>query len=92
MKLILIYYNYNNYHLSGIIHQYGKVAIHKIGYRSEYAIIDSLFKIRESDAQGSKEFLEWIKKFNQKIDRIAEYYKCKTINWQDFVDSNDEKK
>ena len=83
------YYNYH-YYISGIIKQYGKVAIHKTGYRSEFAIIDTIFSIRESDAKGSKEFLDWIKKFNNKIEKIAQIYKCKTISYQNFLDENKE--
>ena len=85
------YYYYNNnyyyYIISGIIKQFGKIAIHKIGYRSEYAIIDSLFTIRESDAKGDNRFISWIKEFNKKIEEIAKVYNCKTINYQDFIES-----
>src|SRR5579859_5538605 len=86
-------YNYNNYYyIAGIIKQYGKVAIHNTGYRSEYAKIDTLFKIRFSDAEGSDNFLRWINEvFNPRIEAIAEYYKCKTMNWQDFIESNKNK-
>jgi hypothetical protein len=82
------YKNYNNsYNLSGIIKQWGKVAIHKTGYRSEYAKIDTLFSIRELDAQGIKEFLDWIKIFNARIEQIAEKYECKVMAYQDFIES-----
>ena len=82
------YKNYNNYYnLSGIIKQWGKVAIHKTGYRSEYAKIDTLFSIRELDAQGIKEFLDWIKIFNARIEQIAEKYECKVVAYQDFIES-----
>jgi len=82
------YYNYyNNYNISGIIKQFGKIAIHKIGYRSEYAIIDSLFTIRESDAKGDNQFINWIKEFNKRIEAIAMIYNCKTIYYQDFIES-----
>jgi len=84
------YYNSNNhknYNLSGIIKQWGKVAIHKTGYRSEYAKIDTLFSIRELDAQGIKEFLDWIKIFNARIEQIAEKYECKVVAYQDFIES-----
>jgi hypothetical protein len=80
-------YNYNYYNLSGIIKQWGKVAIHKTGYRSEYAKIDTLFSIRELDAQGIKEFLDWIKIFNARIEQIAEKYECKVMAYQDFIES-----
>lgn len=80
-------YNYNNYCLSGIIKQWGKVAFHKTGYRSEYAKIDTLFNIKELDTQGPKEFLAWIKIFNDKINKLAEVYECKVISWQDFIGS-----
>jgi hypothetical protein len=80
-------YNYNSYNLSGIIKQWGKVAIHKTGYRSEYAKIDILFSIRESDAQGTKEFLDWIKIFNKRIEQVAEKYECKVMAYQDFIES-----
>ena len=81
------YNNYNNYNISGIIKQFGKIAIHKIGYRSEYAIIDSLFTIRESDAKGDNQFINWIKEFNKRIEAIAMIYNCKTIYYQDFIES-----
>ena len=81
-------YNNNNYYnISGIIKQFGKIAIHKIGYRSEYAIIDSLFTIRESDAKGDNQFINWIKEFNKRIEAIAMIYNCKTIYYQDFIES-----
>ena len=76
-------YNYYNYIL-GIIKQYGKVAIHKTGYRSEYAKIDTLFSIRESDAP--KELLSWIKTFNELVTQIAEKYEVKVISYQDYAD------
>ena len=79
--------NYNNYNISGVIKQFGKIAIHKIGYRSEYAIIDSLFTIRESDAKGDNQFINWIKEFNKRIEAIAMIYNCKTIYYQDFIES-----
>ena len=87
------YYNYNNYYnnynnnIGGIILQYGKVAIHREGQRSEFAKIDKLLLIREEDAQGSKEFLNWIKKFNIHVKQIAERYEAFTISWQDFKES-----
>lgn len=61
----------NYYYIGGIIKQYGRVAIHKIGQRSEYAKINTLFTIRKSDASGQKEFLDWIDIFNQKVEDIA---------------------
>lgn len=78
--------NYNYYYLFGIIKQFGKVAIHEDGYRSEYAIIDTLFTIRLSDAKGTEEFLSWIKKFNNMVEDLASFYGCKTQHHQDFVD------
>ena len=80
------YYNYN-YYIGGIVKQYGKAAIHKSGYRSEYAIIDTLFTIRRLDAQGPKEFLDWIDKFNNQIEEVAEKFKSKTTHYQDFTES-----
>lgn len=77
--------NYNNYYMSGIINQYGRVAIHRTGQRSEYAKINKIFTIRESDAKGPKEFLDWISKFNFIIVELAKKYECETINWQDFA-------
>ncbi len=86
------YYNNNyNYNITGIIKQFGKVAIHKIGYRSEYAKVDTLFLIRELDAKGTKEFLDWIKIFNNKITKVAERYGAKTLYYQDFVESQEHK-
>jgi len=83
------YYNYNNnIYLNGIINQWGKVAIHKLGYRSEYAKINTLFSIRELDMKGPKEFQNWIKIFNERINQIAEKYECKIISWQDFKELN----
>ena len=81
-------YSYNYYCLFGIINQWGKVAIHKDGYRSEYAKIDTLFNIRESDAEGTKEFLNWIKQFNDLIRLLAIEYECKVISWQDYKEMN----
>ena len=79
------YDNYNyNYHIGGIIKQYGKVAIHETGYRSKFAIIDTLFTIRMSDAKGSQRFIDWINEFNKRIEKLAEFYECNTITWQDF--------
>ena len=78
-------YNYNN--ILGIILQYGKVAIHSSGQRSEYAKIKTLFSIRESDAQGSQKFLNWIKIFNKKIEVISKIYEYDVISWQDYNES-----
>ena len=80
------YYHYNNYYIIGIIKQWGRVAIHSIGYRSQYASIDTLFTIRKSDASGPQEFLDWIDKFNQRIEKLAKFHKCKIVTWQDFVE------
>ena len=81
-------YNNNNYNnILGIILQYGKVAIHSSGQRSEYAKIKTLFSIRESDAQGSQKFLNWIKIFNKKIEVISKIYECDVISWQDYNES-----
>ncbi len=82
------YKYYNNYYISGIVLQYGKVAIHKTGYRSEYVKVSSLFTIRESDAKGDDKFINWIKEFNIHIGEVAKRYKVNTIHWQDFADSN----
>ena len=83
------YNNYNyNYYIFGIINQWGKVAIHKEGQRSEFAKINTLFLIRELDAKGSKKFLGWIKIFNDKVKNIAAKYNAKTIFWQDFIERN----
>jgi hypothetical protein len=83
------YNNYNN--INGIISQYGRVAIHKTGQRSEYAKISKLFTIRRLDAQGPKEFLSWIDKFNRIIANLASKYQCETCTWQDFNDSTPQK-
>ncbi len=82
------YYNYNYNYLSGIINQWGKVALHKIGQRSEYAKVKTIFTIRESDAKGPEEFLKWIVKFNSHIKEIANAYDADTISWQDFYELN----
>ena len=83
------YYYYNNYYyIAGIIKQYGRVAIHKDGQRSEYAVIDTLFNIRESDAKGPKKFLGWIKEFNLTISNLSLKYECKIVSWQDFREQN----
>jgi hypothetical protein len=82
------YYNYNYYYIAGIIHQYGKTAIHLIGQRSEYVKIDTLFSIRKLDAEGPKEFLDWIDIFNKRVDDIANRYQAKVISWQDFNESH----
>lgn len=73
--------------MGGIISQWGKTAIHKTGYRSQYVKIDFLFNIRESDAQGASKFIEWINIFNQRIKNIADKYHCQVISWQDFIES-----
>jgi hypothetical protein len=83
-------YNYNyyyNYILYGVIKQYGRVAIHEVGQRSQYAEIKTLFTIRELDATGPKEFLDWIKfDFNPIIIELSKKYKCKTQHLQDFIE------
>ncbi len=81
------YYNYY-YNIGGIIHQWGNVAIHKNGYRSEYAKIVKLFSIRESDAKGPIKFINWIKQFNKRIDELSKKYECEVISWQDFIESD----
>jgi hypothetical protein len=81
------YNNNYNYIIGGIIHQWGKVAVHENGYRSEYAKIIKLFTIRKSDAEGPENFLDWIDRFNKIIESIAEKYNCTTISWQDFLES-----
>ena len=77
-------YYYNNYYIKGIIHQYGKTAIHKDGQRSQYAKIITLFTIRESDAAGPDKFIDWIKEFNQVINQLTLKYKANTIHFQDY--------
>jgi hypothetical protein len=72
--------------LSGIIKQYGRIAIHKIGQRSEYAKIEDIFTIRESDAKGPEKFIAWISNFNSHIKSIANRYNANTIHWQDFIE------
>ncbi len=67
-----------------MIEQYGRVAIHITGQRSEYAKIIKLFIIRKSDARGPQDFLDWIEKFNLIITELSKKYECKTIHWQDF--------
>ncbi len=82
------YYNYYyNYNIVGVIKQYGKVGVHQIGQRSEYAKINKLFTIRESDAKGTQEFLDWIKKFNVIIIELSKKYECEIISWQDFLEN-----
>ena len=78
------YYQSYYYYISGIISHWGNTAIHETGYRSEYAKINSLFTIRELDAVGPKDFINWIKLYNEKINKIAEKYECNTIYWQDY--------
>jgi hypothetical protein len=83
------YYNYYDYYYhNGIIRQYGRVAIHKVGQRSEYAEVQTLFTIRESDARGDNTFIDWIKEFNQRVRQLAEFYKAGTQDWQDFLEEN----
>jgi len=88
------YYYYNNhyyyyYNICGIIFQWGKVAIHREGYRSEYAQVKKLFTIRESDAEGPKKFLVWIKLYNEIVNKLAP---GKTMHFQDFIESMKENK
>lgn len=81
------YNNYNNYHyyyISGIIKHFGKIAVHSIGYRSENAEILAFFKIREIDAKGSNDFLNWIKVFNNRIDELAGKFNVSTLTYQNF--------
>ena len=85
-------YYYNNYNISGIIKQYGKTAIHKIGQRSEYAKIDKLFTIRLSDAIEEERFLAWAKEFNTRIEEVAKLYEASTISWQDFIEEINKRK
>lgn len=81
------YNNYNyNYNIGGIIYQFGKVAIHEIGYRSEYAKIKTLFTIEEQNAQGPQKFLKWLREFNIRIKLTVEKYNCDTISWQKFLE------
>jgi hypothetical protein len=88
------YYNYNYYnyyyyyYIAGIIHQYGRTAIHKIGQRSTYARIKTLFTIRKSDAIGPEKFLNWIEKFNNEIIELAKKFEAETMHWQDFIENN----
>jgi hypothetical protein len=79
-------YNYKNsyYYIVGIIHQWGRVAIHERKCRSEYAKIITLFTIREIDAEGSMEFTNWIREFNEMISKLANKYEANTMHWQDF--------
>jgi hypothetical protein len=70
-------YNYKYCDIFGIIKQWGKVAVHKTGYRSEYAKIDTLFKIQESNAIGPKEFINRIGEFHKLIEKVADIYGCK---------------
>lgn len=86
---IYAYNNYNNYNIFGVIKQYGKVAIHKIGQRSEYAVINTLFTIRKEDARGPQEFLNWIDTFNKNIIELAKRFECKTMHYQDFIESQE---
>ena len=81
------YYANNYYNLSGIIKQWGRVAVHESGQRSEYAKIVTLFTIRESDMRGDDKFQSWVIDFNKTIKVVAEQYKCDTISYQDFLDS-----
>src|SRR3990167_5608980 len=53
---IYAYNNNNKYYIGGIIYQWGNTAIHKIGQRSEYAKIDTIFNIREGDTKGPEAF------------------------------------
>jgi len=90
------YNNYNNnyndyYYISGIINQWGKVAIHETGYRSEFATVNALFTIREIDAKGPAKFIFWIKTFNKTIENLAERYNCNTIHYQDYNERNKQK-
>jgi hypothetical protein len=84
------YYNnyYKNYYqVFGVIKQWGRVAIHLSGQRSENAKITILFTTRESDAKGPKEFLNWIRIFNKRIVSLATIYNCKTQHYQDFLEN-----
>ena len=89
------YYNhynnndYNYYYIRGIVHQYGKVAVHESGYRSECCKIVTLFTIREWNAVGTKN-LDWIKKFNELVRKIAKSYNATTIHHQDWRESQND--
>jgi len=78
------YYNYNYYYYTGIIKQWGKTAIHLTGQRSEFAKIETLFTIKESDITRDTKFINWVKEFNRLIIEIANRYEANTIHWQDF--------
>ena len=80
-------YYYNYYIIGGIIKQWGRVAVHESGQRSEYAKIVTLFTIRESNMRGDDKFQSWVIDFNKTIKVVAEQYKCDTISYQDFLDS-----
>lgn len=89
-------YNYNNYnynnsynnnynnnfnYIAGTILQYGTVAIHKTGQRSEFAKIRLLYTIRESNTIESKKSLDWIKNFNLQIKDLAKKFDIYTIDY-----------
>ena len=83
------HYYYNSYYIRGIVHQYGKVAVHESGYRSECCKIVTLFTIREWNAVGTKN-LDWIKKFNELVRKIAKSYNATTIHHQDWRESQND--
>ena len=77
------YYDNCNYYIAGKFEHSGKIAHHKLGYRSTYGRPILLVKLTPKKGLDKK-FQEFLEHFNLVIQRTADYYRCETINHEDF--------
>jgi hypothetical protein len=83
------YYNYNNYnnyynyYVAGKIQHSGKIAHHKLGYRSTLGKPILLVKLTPKE-ELDKNFQKFLEHFNTVVQRTADYYGCETIYHEDF--------
>ncbi len=79
------YYNYNNnyYYVAGKIEHSGKIAHHKLGYRSTFGKPILLVKLTPKKGLDDR-FQEFLEHFNSIVQKTADYYGCETINHEDF--------
>lgn len=76
-------YYYYNYHYNYYYNNYYIIA----GLVDKQNSPKVLFTIRESDAEGPIEFLNWIKKFNDRILEVAYTNNCKIQDWQNHKEN-----
>jgi hypothetical protein len=77
------YNNYYNYYVAGKIQHSGKIAHHKLGYRSTLGKPILLVKLTPKEVLN-KNFQKFLKHFNSVVQRTADYYGCETIYHEDF--------